>query len=158
MRFSAPGIEEALRSVAKAGAERAVGIVLSPQWSPLIMGGYVRAVENARQAIGPEAPDVRMAEEWHRQPAFVGAIAGRIREARAELAREGSPNAPVLLTAHSLPRRVADQEPHYLAQLRETAESIAAEAGLADGEWTFCWQSAGHEPGEWMAPDFRDLM
>src|SRR5207253_8550153 len=74
------------------------------------------------------------------------------------LAREGSSDAPVLLTAHSLPRRIADQEPDYLAQLRETAESIAAAAVLADGDWTFCWQSAGHEPGEWMTPDFRDLM
>jgi ferrochelatase len=26
------------------------------------------------------------------------------------------------------------------------------------GEWSFCWQSAGHEPGEWMKPDFADLM
>src|SRR5438477_6111900 len=95
-----------------------------------------------------------MAEEWHRQPASLAAIAARIRQALADLAREGSPNAPVLLTAHSLPRRVADQEPGYLAQLRETAESIAAAAGLVDGEWTFCWQSAGHEPGAWMTPDF----
>jgi ferrochelatase len=62
------------------------------------------------------------------------------------------------MTAHSLPRRVADQEPNYLAQLRSTAEAIAATAGLADRDWTFCWQSAGHEPGEWMKPDFADLM
>ena len=65
---------------------------------------------------------------------------------------------PVLLTAHSLPRRVADQEPEYLAQLEETATSIAHAAGLPPERWTFCWQSAGHEPGEWMKPDFADLM
>jgi ferrochelatase len=64
----------------------------------------------------------------------------------------------VLLTAHSLPRRVADLEPEYLAQHRETAELAAREAGLAVGQWRFCWQSAGHEPGEWMTPDFADLM
>jgi protoporphyrin/coproporphyrin ferrochelatase len=62
------------------------------------------------------------------------------------------------MTAHSLPRRVADQEPDYLDQLRETAQAIAARAGLSDREWSFCWQSAGHEPGEWMKPDFADLM
>ena len=54
--------------------------------------------------------------------------------------------------------RVADQEPGYLEQLRETADAIAAAALLKDGQWTFCWQSAGHEPGEWMKPDFADLM
>ena len=62
------------------------------------------------------------------------------------------------MTAHSLPRRVAEQEPDYLAQLRATADAVAAAAGLAADRWTFCWQSAGHEPGEWMKPDFADLM
>src|SRR6185369_2649923 len=49
-------------------------------------------------------------------------------------------------------------EPGYLVQLRDTAGAIAAAAGLPDERWTFCWQSAGHEPGEWMKPDFADLM
>jgi ferrochelatase len=62
------------------------------------------------------------------------------------------------MTAHSLPRRVADQEPDYLDQLRATAEAVATAAGLAAADWAFCWQSAGHEPGEWMKPDFADLM
>jgi ferrochelatase len=35
---------------------------------------------------------------------------------------------------------------------------VASAAGLSSDEWTFCWQSAGHEPGEWMKPDFADLM
>jgi len=35
---------------------------------------------------------------------------------------------------------------------------VAADAGLGRERWTFCWQSAGHEPGEWMRPDFADLM
>jgi ferrochelatase len=64
----------------------------------------------------------------------------------------------VLLTAHSLPRRVADAEPDYLAQLRETAAAVAVAAGLDAERWHFCWQSAGHEPGEWMKPDFADLV
>ena len=62
------------------------------------------------------------------------------------------------MTAHSLPRRVAEGEPDYLAQLHATAEAVASAAGLTADRWTFCWQSAGHEPGEWMKPDFADLM
>ncbi|MEP6638931.1 MAG: ferrochelatase, partial [Chloroflexota bacterium] len=46
----------------------------------------------------------------------------------------------------------------YLGQLHETADAVAAAAGLSQARWTFCWQSAGHEPGEWMKPDFADLM
>jgi ferrochelatase len=158
MRFSEPSVETALRDLTDEGVDRVVGIVLSPQWSPLIMGGYVRAVEAARAEIGPGAPRVTMAEEWHLQPAFIEALAGRIRAGLTRLEADGERDVPVLLTAHSLPRRVTDQEPGYLEQLRDTAEAIASAAGLSPQQWTFCWQSAGHEPGEWMKPDFADLM
>lgn len=153
MRFSEPTIEDGLREFVDAGIGRAVGVILSPQYSPLLMGGYGRAIDVARDAIGPSAPEVVVAGTWHREPALIAALAARVRDAL-----DGSADDPVLLTAHSLPRTVAEREPHYLAQLRESAELVAAAAGLAADQWRFCWQSAGHEPGEWMKPDFADLM
>ncbi|MDQ3447610.1 MAG: ferrochelatase [Chloroflexota bacterium] len=161
MRFSEPTIEQTLRDLASRGVTRVAGIILSPQYSPLIMGGYGRAVDAAREAIeadGGEPPEVVMAGAWHRESGFVAALAGRIGESLARVPKEERDAVPVLLTAHSLPRRVADQEPDYLAQLEETASAVAADAGLERARWTFCWQSAGHEPGEWMKPDFADLM
>jgi len=156
MRFSEPSIEAGLRALAACGVKRVVAIMLSPQYSPLLMGGYGRAINAARESMADAALDVAVAGAWHDEPAFVDALADRIRGARARLAERGP--VPVLLTAHSLPRRVADQEPEYVEQLRATAEAIAARAGLPGGAWRFCWQSAGHEPGEWMTPDFADLM
>jgi ferrochelatase len=35
---------------------------------------------------------------------------------------------------------------------------VASAVGLGADRWHFCWQSAGHEPGEWMKPDFTDLL
>jgi len=156
MRFSEPSIDHGLRALAGRGVERVAAIVLSPQFSPLLMGGYERAIDAACAEIGPSAPRVTLAAAWYDEPAFVDALARRVRDA---LTTVGDPDrVPVLLTAHSLPRRVADQEPDYLVQLRSTARLVAAAAGLADDRWRFCWQSAGHEPGEWMTPDFADLM
>jgi protoporphyrin/coproporphyrin ferrochelatase len=156
MRFSAPSIEDGLRSLTDRGVELVAAIVMSPQFSPLLMGGYERDINAARTAIGQRAPRVVVADAWHEEPAFIDALARRIREGLAALSRDRA--VPVLLTAHSLPRRVADQEPGYLDQLRVTAELIAGAAGLTHGQWRFCWQSAGHEPGAWMTPDFADLM
>lgn len=158
MRFSDPTIEAALGELAALGIERVVGIILSPQYSPLIMGGYHRAVEAARTALVAAAPRVEVAGPWHQEPAFIDALADRVCEAIDRLPAGERSSVPVLLTAHSLPRRVADQEPDYLAQLQDTAQAVAARAGLAPDRWRFCWQSAGHEPGEWMKPDFADLM
>ena len=158
MRFSEPSIETGLRALASAGVTSAAAIILSPQYSPLLMSGYADAIESARAAIGAAAPGVCVAGAWHDAPAFVGALADRLMYTLGCLPANETEAASVLMTAHSLPRRVADQEPDYLAQLRATAEAVAGAAGLRDGGWTFCWQSAGHEPGEWMKPDFADLM
>ncbi len=158
MRFSEPSIVAALEELGGLGVTEVAAIVMSPQYSPLLMGGYARAVSAARETLGPGAPDVAIAGPWFEEPAFIRSLAGRIAEGLAELADRDGRRPPVLLTAHSLPRRVAEQEPDYLRQLEATAELIAAAAGLDGARWRFCWQSAGHEPGEWMKPDFADLM
>ena len=157
MRFSEPSIATGLRELAELGVEHVAAIVLSPQFSPLLMGGYEKAIEEARAKMGAGAPQVTLAGAWHLEPAFVGALADRVRAVLHRLPATER-GAPILMTAHSLPRHVAEREPDYLAQLHETAEAVAAAAGITSDQWQFCWQSAGHEPGEWMKPDFADLM
>ena len=154
MRFSRPTVLDGLRTLAEAGCEQVTAIIMSPQYSSLLMSGYERAVDEASSALGERAPAIHLAPAWYRERNFIEAVAERVRDGLSRL--PGEP--PVLLTAHSLPRRVADREPRYLDQLRETAELVAAAAGLDPGRWHFCWQSAGHEPGEWMKPDFADLL
>ena len=158
MRFSEPSIETALRTLAAAGVSDVAAIILSPQYSTLLMSGYGRAIEAAREAIGPAAPDVAVAGAWHEEPAFIAALAEGVVASLSSGSPEERGATHVLMTAHSLPKRVADQEAGYLEQLRATAEGVASAAGLSASDWTFCWQSAGHEPGEWMKPDFADLM
>lgn len=158
MRFSEPSILDGLSALVDAGVTDVTAVVLSPQYSPLLMSGYRTAIDEALARLAPNAPRVVVADAWHDQPAFVAAIAGRIRGSLEQLSPDQERNVRVLLTAHSLPRHVADRDPGYLDQLRGTAEAVAGAAGLMPDAWTFCWQSAGHEPGEWMKPDFADLM
>ncbi len=154
MRFSEPSIAAGLRELHELGCTEVSAIVMSPQYSELLMAGYRRAVDAAVAEIGMGAPRVAIAPAWYREPGFIDAVAERVRAALAAM-----PTAtPVLLTAHSLPRRVAEAEPGYLRQLQETAEAVALAAGVPPDRWHFCWQSAGHEPGEWMKPDFTDLL
>jgi ferrochelatase len=157
MRFSEPSITTALTGLQDAGVTDVAAIVLSPQYSPLLMGGYARDLA-AAQASLRDRIRVRVAGAWHDHPSFVAALAEHIRAVIDALPIDERATAPVLLTAHSLPLRIATDEPAYLAQLEATATSVAEAAGIEPSRWTFCWQSAGHEPGEWMKPDFADLM
>ncbi len=135
MRFSEPPIAGGMLALANRGVDHVSAIVLSPQYSPLLMGGYAKAIEEARAGLGDRAPRVSIAAAWHDEPAFVAALAGRVTAVLDRLSSDERDALAVLMTAHSLPRRVAEQEPGYLAQLRDTADAVATRAGIADDRW-----------------------
>jgi protoporphyrin/coproporphyrin ferrochelatase len=153
MRFSEPTIDAGMASLVGRGAERVLGLILSPQYSATIMGGYDAALQTAARGV-----PARTVGAWHLNPAFIAVLASRIRQALARHVREQRESVPVLLTAHSLPRRVVDREPHYVEQLHETADAVAAAAGLSAEQWSFAYQSAGHTPEEWLKPDMLDVL
>jgi protoporphyrin/coproporphyrin ferrochelatase len=157
MRFAPPFIADVVPEVA-AGAQKLVGVIMSPQYSPIIMGGYVRTLREAVAALNRDDLELRIAEDWHLQPYFVQAIAERVQEALDRFPPDVRERVPVLLTAHSMPRRVVENEPNYINALKETAAAVAEQVGLPPERWMFCYQSAGHTPEEWLKPDFADIM
>ena len=105
MRFSAPSITDGMRALAEREVERVAAIVLSPQYSPLLMGGYARAIEEAQTELGDRAPQVEVAGAWHDEPAFIAALASRVVDALGALPPDERETASVLMTAHSLDRK-----------------------------------------------------
>ena len=70
MRFSEPSVATGLRELADAGCDEVAGIIMSPQYSGLLMGGYERAIDshvkNLRQKLEPNP----------RQPRYVVTVYG----------------------------------------------------------------------------------
>jgi ferrochelatase len=157
MLHSEPTIDAAMQRLGAAGVKRVVGIIMSPQWSPIIMGGYRRAVELAARRLPSDAV-ITVAEAWHLEPAFISALAEKVSQALARLAAAQGASVPVILTAHSLPKSVVDREPQYLEQLMETVRAVVEQVGLRPDQWRFAYQSAGHTPEEWLKPDLKDLL
>ena len=157
MRFAPPSIADVLPEAAF-GAQRLIGVIMSPQYSPIIMGGYVRALESAVAGLQRQDLELRIAGGWHLQPSFLQALAERVQQALKRFPPEVRNRVPVLLTAHSMPRRVVEKEPDYIDSLKETAAAVAELAGIPPERWMFCYQSAGHTPEEWLKPDFADVM
>jgi ferrochelatase len=155
MLHSPPSIDEAVAALAAAGVERVTGIVLSPQYSPIIMGGYNRALAAAAERHLPGV-EVRVAGPWHLTPGFIEELAGRVAQA---LDRQPAPGSvPVIFTAHSLPKAVVDRDQGYVGQLIDTVELVVERTGLSPERWQFAYQSAGHTPEEWLKPDLKDLL
>ena len=160
MRHSPPSIEDAMGELAAAGVSEIAAVIMSPQYSPYIMGGYHRAVEagTAAAAAAGHVVTAKVAGAWNLNPHFLDALAERLRQALAALPPEVRDTTPVLLTCHSLPKRVMEREPGYLVQIDQTVAAIVERVGLAADRWQFAYQSAGHTPEEWLTPDMKDLL
>lgn len=155
MQHSEPRIAVAVDELVALGARTVVGVVLAPQYSPIILAGYERAADAARKKH-PEL-DLRIAGAWHAMPAWIDSLSERLQAALDSLPSDAA-GVPVIFTAHSLPRAVVDRDPGYIDQLRETAAAVAARTGLDSARWQFAYQSAGHTPEPWLTPDVKDLL
>ncbi len=157
MRFSKPFIADVVAQSAK-DSGRVLGVIMSPQYSPIVMSGYVDALRQAVAKLNRPGLTWSVSEDWHMQPFFLKALAQRVKEALERFPAGERDDVQVLLTAHSMPKRVVEKEPGYIDDLKETAAAVAELAGLAKERWMFCYQSAGHSPEEWLKPDFADVM
>ena len=155
MLHSTPAIAAAADSLVEGGAVRIIAIVLAPQYSPIILAGYERAISDVRQRH--RGIDIRIAPAWHLSKGWIDSLTERLEGALAALPDELRAHVPIIFTAHSLPRAVVDRDPGYIDQLHETAAAVARRAGLDQGRWQFAYQSAGHTPEEWLTPDVKDV-
>ncbi|CAN5225994.1 ferrochelatase [soil metagenome] len=160
-KHAAPSIPDAVASMAAAGIEDAVGIVLAPHYSSMSIGDYAARTRAAAEAAGGR-PIIEVIRSWHLEPGYVRWLAERVHEAIASLPGEARTRAIVIFTAHSLPARILSQGDPYPEQLVQTAEAVAREAGLDSGgdrvTWTIGWQSAGRTADPWIGPDVLEVM
>jgi protoporphyrin/coproporphyrin ferrochelatase len=157
MRFSEPFIKEVVQDVGQ-DADQIIGIIMSPQYSPIIMNGYLKETGQAVSGLGNKKTKLKVATDWHLEPSFIDALAEKVKKALEEFSVKERSQVPILFTAHSMPKKVIDREQGYINDLKETAAEVAKRLNLKKDQWLFCYQSAGHTPEEWLKPDFADIM
>ena len=149
-KHAAPFIEDGVAALCAAGVERIVGLVLAPHYATVSIADYARRA----QAAAADRVPVSVVRSWHLAPGFIDLVAGDLREQVASLG--GPDRCHVIFTAHSLPARILELDDPYPAQLAETAEALAARAGI--DRWSIAWQSAGRTEEAWIGPDLLEVM
>ncbi|HWL45520.1 MAG TPA: ferrochelatase [Ilumatobacter sp.] len=159
LKHSHPKIEQAVADVLADGYRTIVAAVLAPHFSEMSIGEYVHRVEAAAADAGVT---VRAVRSWARLPEFVDFVARDLQHRldAANAARGAAKGRTrVLFTAHSLPERIVAAGDPYPAELRATAEAVAAQLGLREGsDWRLAWQSAGRTPEPWLGPDVGEVI
>jgi protoporphyrin/coproporphyrin ferrochelatase len=152
VKHGQPAMRDVVPEAARAGFRHLVAVPLSPYASTWISEPYQEGVaEGIRTAASPITVDVRLG--WHLDPNWVGYWSRAIRGA---LDRDAAPGAPVLLSAHSLPRRMRERGDPYPELLAATSSAIARAASLP--AWSFTFQSAGNTTEEWLGPDLTEVL
>lgn len=152
-KHSRPSIEDGVAAIVDAGIVDLVALVLAPHYSALSVGQYFDRVAAAADESG-RAMSVTYVHDWHLEPVLVDLLAERVRSALGRFP-EGAV-VQTLVTAHSLPARVAEMDDPYTRQLEETAAAVAEAAGLS--RWQVAWQSAARTPEPWLGPDVLDAI
>jgi protoporphyrin/coproporphyrin ferrochelatase len=149
-----PQLTDTLRAMREDGIRRAAAFVTSAYSSYSSCRQYLDDIAAARAAVGPGAPEVLKLRPYFNHPGFIGPLADGLRVARSE----AGPDAPLLMTAHSIPTAQAGSC-RYEVELAETAHLVAGRAGEPDGAGKVVYQSRSGPPGQpWLGPDINDAI
>ena len=155
MRNWHPFLNETLAAMAAAGHRRGLGIILSPFRSEASWERYMKDVADARLEVA-DAPEVAFAPPWAQHPKFVAAAAACVRAALHAVPAAELAETPVVFTAHSIPRTMAEASP-YAADFTSTARTVAAAVGVE--RWSIAYQSRSGSPGDpWLEPDIGHVV
>jgi ferrochelatase len=157
MRYGRPSIEEAVDHAHADGIRLLASVYLSPHLPELTAERCRESVERRTRSLDA-ALEVRYAGAWHRQPAYLRAEAEAAQAALLRLPDGRRDRAHVIFSAHSLPMQAAHGPNGYDERVRESAELVAALAGLSAADWSVAYQSAPASGVAWLGPRIRDAI
>ncbi len=147
-----PFIEDAVESMHEAGITRAASLVLAPHYSTFSVKSYNGRAQEASDKVGISLSSV---EDWYDEDGFIEYWARAINDTYTDMTKEELKEAVLIVSAHSLPEKILQDDDPYIEQLTETARLISERTGIKNVE--IGWQSEGNTPDPWIGPDVQDL-
>lgn len=152
MRYWHPFTAETVTAIKEWGADEVVLLPLYPQFSTTTTGSSLAKWRREAGKHGLELP-TRFVCCYPVQPGLVAAFADLVRRGHGEAGPAGQ-RPRVLFSAHGLPKSVVAKGDPYQAQVELTAAAVAEATGLADLDWSICYQSRVG-PMEWIGPSIE---
>ncbi len=150
MRYGRPSVSQAMDCMTKAGIERILVLPMFAQYAAQTSAACMDAVFDYMRA-SRNLPSVRAVRDYCRAPEYIDALVKHISAFWDEHGRADDAGGRLLLSFHGIPQKSSDLGDPYEEQCRETARTVAARLGLADGDWGMSFQSRfGRD--EWLKP------
>ncbi|MCG9123713.1 ferrochelatase [Laribacter hongkongensis] len=136
MRYGSPSVASRLDALREQGVDRIVLLPMYPQYSAATVAStWDAAADWMRTRRNP--PEMRLVRHFHAHPAYVRALAARVRSHWQE---HGRPDR-LLMSFHGMPEATLAQGDPYFCECHATARLLAEELELAPAEWEIAFQS-----------------
>lgn len=146
MRYGNPSVASALAELRDAGARRIVVLPMYPQYAGATTASTFDAVYDELKTWR-WIPEMRFINHYHREPAYLDALARSVREHFAE---HGIPQK-LMMSFHGVPKRYLLAGDPYHCECHVTGRLLAERLGLSADQYMVTFQSRfGRE--EWLKP------
>ncbi len=146
MRYGSPAIDEVIQQQLEQGVTRLLVLPLYPQYSGTTTGSTFDAVAadfSRRRSL----PELRFLNNYYSHPAFILALANKIREHWRQCGRADK----LIFSYHGEPKRYVDAGDPYQRECEETTRLVAQALQLEEPQYLTAYQSRfGRD--EWLRP------
>lgn len=151
MRYGKPSPESAFCALEQKGCTRIIAIPLFPQTAYCTTESCTEALWEAAR----RHPNVTLSiiEGYAGHPAYIRALANSVRKSWRHARGER-----LLFTFHSIPVSDIAAGDTYAEQARQTANLVAQELNLGQGEWDVAFQSRFKDSRKWLGPATHNVL
>ncbi|MDQ5899006.1 MAG: protoporphyrin/coproporphyrin ferrochelatase [Pseudomonadota bacterium] len=146
MRYGQPAIASELDALKAEGCERILVVPMYPQYSGTTTASVMDDVHRW-QLTQRALPEIRWVRQHHDEPAYIDALAARVRD---HWAREGRGDH-LLLSFHGVPERTLHLGDPYHCQCYKTQRLLAERLGLTADQISLSFQSRFGK-AKWLEP------
>lgn len=148
MRYWHPRARPVLAELKQAGIRQATVLSMYPHYTGATTGSSINDFKQAAAAVYPEL-SYRLIEHWFDWPAYLDALANRVREGLETFHDLVRDDVQILFSAHALPQKFIDRGDPYQQQVEFTAKEVMTRVGAYS--WSIAYQSRSG-PVKWMEP------
>ena len=153
MRYWHPFTAEAMRDVRGWGPDKVTCLPLYPQLSTTTTLSSLAAWEREARLQGLFCP-TQSIRSYPTATGLIEALTALIGETLAKVSTRERP-LRLLLSAHGLPLKIVEAGDPYPQEVAATAEAVVAALGIANLDWSVCYQSRVG-PLAWLGPSIDD--
>jgi protoporphyrin/coproporphyrin ferrochelatase len=152
MTYGRPSVAAGVRALLEQNVRRLLVVPLFPQYCAATTGSVFDATTRALRRWR-WLPETRFVNDYHADGGYLDALAARIAEQRGGARHRDH----LLFSYHGIPAHYVAAGDPYRAQAEATTRALVARLGLADGEWSHCYQSR-FGPVAWLQPYTEDRL